>query len=861
MKKVYSISLLILCCFLIVVLASYRSINDKKFYYAFDEKIYLIPVENKMLVRYADGFDKNKEQLFLTNFSSNMAIKWRNNTMVEITTPSDKKKDELKTLLETRKDVSTCQLSYKLENGIDIDLFDEIVLQFLPDVSKEQQEELNKKFKTEVIATYEIFQILKVSKGTDVLDIANRYVESGLVKFSKPNFLSNFKPFQVMPNDTYFNMQIACHNTGQVFTDGHSGTNDADIDAPEAWTLTTGSNDIIVAVIDEGVTSDHPDLPNTRQLRLAGSDFVDGDANPSPTGNNNHGNACAGVIAATMNNNQGIAGIAPNCRIMPIRISYDSSSVADFALAIRFAANNGAHVISNSWGLRDPDPLSSPPYSPNLYPEVVTAIQYAVSSGRNGNGCVVTFAAGNTANHAASNNGYISFPANVTISGVITVGASDRNDSQANYSPTSNPSHSYNQIIDIVAPSHRAYPNQITGETFEMWSIDILDNAGYNPWPGIVTPPTTGEVLPNTGTNNLAYTARFGGTSHACPVVAGVAALILSLNPNLTQQQVFDILTTNADQVGGYTYTNGRSNEMGFGRLNACRAVSQVLPTIASISGPTSVCPSGSLFTVNLPGGTTTTITWNQSSNLSRVSAQGANPCTFAAIGPGAGWVQATLITACGNITLPQKNITTVWPTGTWVQNGQSHPLSTVNFVSYGSWITTTVACYGATSFNWQLTGSSGISWNQNYPFGDMNLYLNNSQSYGDFQLNVTTQGCGTVSPVYHFVPGYSYGFTMSPNPATTELVVSRIDKNQANENLLLKPRKEKFRDEGFKFEDKNQEEYSIKLYSEKQGLLKSAKTKSESYKIDLRDLPSGTYFLHIENDYVLYQEQIVIQK
>ncbi|MHB9057165.1 MAG: T9SS type A sorting domain-containing protein [Paludibacteraceae bacterium] len=171
------------------------------------------------------------------------------------------------------------------------------------------------------------------------------------------------------------------------------------------------------------------------------------------------------------------------------------------------------------------------------------------------------------------------------------------------------------------------------------------------------------------------------------------------------------------------------------------------------------------------------------------------------------------------------------------------------------------MACYDATSFNWQLTGSSGINWSQNYPFGDMNLYLNNSQSYGDFRLNIITQACGTVSPTYNFVPGYSYGFTMSPNPATNELVVSRIDKNQADESIMLKPKKEKFKDEGFKFEDKNQEEYSVKLYSEKQGLLKSAKTKGESYKIDLRDLPSGTYFLHIENDYILYQDQIIIQK
>jgi subtilisin family serine protease len=634
-----------MCCFLIGILTSNRSQNNK-FYYAFDEKIYLIPEENKMMVRYNDGFNRNSESLFLSNFSSDIGIKWRNNTMAEITAPSGRKKNELKTLLEARKEVAACQQFYTLENGMDICMFDEIIVQFLPGVSKGQQEDFNRKFRTEVVKTYEIFQILKVAKGDDVLEVANQYFESGLVKFSKPNFLSNFKPFQVFPNDTYFERQITLHNIGQVFTDGHSGTNDADIDAPEAWDITTGSNNIIIAVIDEGVTSNHPDLPNTRQLRLVGSDFVDGDADPSPTGNNNHGNACAGVIAATMNNNQGIAGIAPNCRIMPIRISYESSTVADFALAIRFAANNGAHIISNSWGLRDTDPFSFPPYSPNLYPEVVTAIQHAVNAG-----CVVLFAAGNTANHAANNDGFVSFPANVTIPGVITVGASDRNDHQANYSPTSNPAHPYNQIIDIVAPAHRANPNQITGETFEMWSIDIPGNDGYNPWPSDPTlpdPPTDGEILPNSGTNQLAYTARFGGTSHSCPVVAGVAALVLSLNSNLTNMEVFDILMNTAEDVGGYAYTDGRCDEMGHGRVNAYCAVQNALAPFASVSGADVVCTSGGIFSVtSLPPGTT--INWNTSENIDRTSPQGSNPCNFAASGSGEGWIDASIITSCGN--------------------------------------------------------------------------------------------------------------------------------------------------------------------------------------------------------------------
>jgi subtilisin family serine protease len=79
--------------------------------------------------------------------------------------------------------------------------------------------------------------------------------------------------------------------------------------------------------------------------------------------------------------------------------------------------------------------------------------------------------------------------------------------------------------------------------------------------------------LPNSGTNHLAYTGHFGGTSFACPVVAGIAALMLSVNPSLTPQQVFNTLISTANKVGGYTYSYGRCNQMGFGRVNAYAAV------------------------------------------------------------------------------------------------------------------------------------------------------------------------------------------------------------------------------------------------------------------------------------------------
>ena len=628
MKRKYLL-LTIIAGFSFMLLSS-AATEEEKYYYAFGDKVPLITKENTLLVKFADGADKTKaEELIKTGISSGYKEKWHNAQTVEITIDSEKTINALRTKLEASNEVYTCQPFYTLKDGLDMGVSDEVLIRFLPGISGEQKEKLFKSLEVEVIKTTKIYQKLKVKKGADALDIANKIYESGIVEFSTPNFISYAELHQVIPNDTYFNRQITCNNTGQTFTDGHSGTSDADIDAPEAWEITTGCNDIVIAVLDQGVNSNHPDLPNSRQIRLTGSNFIEGNDNPSPGGNANHGNACAGVIAATMNNNQGIAGIAPGCRIMPIRI-FDDDGVGALAElkadAIELAVDNGADILSNSWGYWTSNP--------NAHPVIVTAINYALS-----NDCVVIFSAGNTANHAGGSNGYVTFPANVNISGVVTVGASDRNDNQSDYSPTSS-------LVDIVAPSHRAYPSGISGETLEMWSIDIPGNTGYNPWPADGThPPTTGEILPSTGTNNLAYTSRFGGTSHSCPVVAGVAALMLSVNPDLSYTDVFNIITSTANKVGGYTYTSGKCNEMGYGRVNAYDAVVKALG--GPISGPSTLCGSNTAYTISTPP-SGATVNWSCSSNISHISGQGTTSCVFRAYTNGSGWIKASLITANG---------------------------------------------------------------------------------------------------------------------------------------------------------------------------------------------------------------------
>ena len=163
--------------------------------------------------------------------------------------------------------------------------------------------------------------------------------------------------------------------------------------------------------------------------------------------------------------------------------------------------------------------------NPNAFPAIVNAINNATLNGRNGKGCIITFSAGNTAHRANNDSGYVLFPANCPNEIMITIGASDRNNYVANYSPNGDK-------ISVVAPSHKAYPSQISGEKFEVWSIDIPGSQGYNP------DSNNNETLPSSGINYLAYTGRFGGTSAACPQVAGVAALMLSTNNNLTASEV-----------------------------------------------------------------------------------------------------------------------------------------------------------------------------------------------------------------------------------------------------------------------------------------------------------------------------------
>lgn len=404
-------------------------------------------------------------------------------------------------------------------------LTDEFVVRFKPDVDKQEIDELNKKNKVNILSKNEWAPnsfVLQVTSTDDqaALHMANEYHKNEIVAYAQPNFIRLMKPLYV-PNDPDFSKQWALSNTGQ--TGGIAGE---DIHMIDAWDISRGSKDITIAIVDEGVDYTHEDFQTSGKLvggySSVGSDKYD----PSPNPNDAHGTACAGIAAASGNNRVGISGVAPECRLMGIRIAYGvyfggssfwATSDEKIAEGIVKAVEFGADVLSNSWGGGSASQI------------IIDAIDYAKENGRSGKGCVVCFAAGN-------DNGPVSFPG--TLSNVITVAAV--NEYGERKSPSSkdgeNWGSSYGPEVDVSAPGVHIY------------TTDIMNSDGYS----------YGN-----------YISTFNGTSSATPHVAGVAALILSVNPNLSADDVEYILKHTTDDIS----PNGRDDYTGYGRVNAYKAL------------------------------------------------------------------------------------------------------------------------------------------------------------------------------------------------------------------------------------------------------------------------------------------------
>lgn len=399
--------------------------------------------------------------------------------------------------------------------------------------------------------------------NADALTLANRYEEAGTAIYAEPNWWVMFErddaPIRpaalettaspeaidapnLIPNDTFHLNAWHIHNYAQ-FLSIVGETADADIDGRAAWDVTTGSDTVRIAVLDDGVQTSHPDLDSKI---VAPYDAYGNDNNPEPFDNattriyDGHGTAVSGLAAAESNNTLGVVGVCWACMIIPVRIFATDpvtlellGSIGDTVDGLNHAVNNDAAVINNSW-------TDAPSTT------ITTTIRTATQTGRGGLGTVVVISAGNSYQAPVSYPAYLSS----AIPGVMSITAS-----------------TFCDTIKVKSAGTSETPD-CTGEA--TWG---------NNWGSENTLAAPGHYLPSTDLTGVDgyitgdYVANFGGTSGSAPIVAGVVGLLLSSEPTLTADQVRDRLIRTTDPL----HTEGYDLASGWGRLNAEKALNNIV--------------------------------------------------------------------------------------------------------------------------------------------------------------------------------------------------------------------------------------------------------------------------------------------
>ncbi len=387
--------------------------------------------------------------------------------------------------------------------------------------------------------------VVRVTKGSpNPIKTTVALQKLDIIEVAEPEFVT--KPdFFFMPSDNLLKDQWHLENKGS-HGNWPAGSFKAGADAKvvEAWRHLNnlGSSNVTVAVIDSGFDTQHPDLKGNGSKIVAPWDFEFDSPDVEPRSGDWHGTPCASVAVGAANG-VGVVGACPNAKLMPIRFAYISDSQVE--RWFNHAMNNGADIISNSWGAPNPDFVMST--------RMFNAIKKAATKGRNGKGCVIVFASGNSSRnithpqHPTAPTGFATHP------DIISVAASNSKDEFSSYS-------NFGDQISVCAPSNG---NSGAGVT-------AADVGGTIPLPS----GATGFKGYDAGD----YTTSFGGTSSSCPLVAGVAGLILSANSSLTAFQVKRILETTTDKIGmASAYQNGHSRKFGHGRINALKAVKKAM--------------------------------------------------------------------------------------------------------------------------------------------------------------------------------------------------------------------------------------------------------------------------------------------
>jgi len=318
-------------------------------------------------------------------------------------------------------------------------------------------------------------EVLSLAQGESVEDKASALMASGQVEYAEPNYV--LYPSDFTPDDPYYSLEWGLHNSGQTIL-GQAGNAGVDINAPKAWDLTQGSSSLVVAVIDTGVDFNHPDLAGRAWVNAAeasglpgvdddgdgyvddvnGYDFYNQDGSVfDPYDGDMHGTHVAGTIAADTNNALGVAGVAPNVKIMSLKfLGPNGGFTSDAVLAITYAKNHGVKLSNNSWE----GPGSS-----------------SLSDAITNSGMVFVAAAGNDGVNIDSTPKY---PAYYTAANMITVAAVGNTGALASFSNYGTTS------VDVAAPGvsiASTYPKtayggggaEVTGSNYKavLWGFGL----------------------------------------------------------------------------------------------------------------------------------------------------------------------------------------------------------------------------------------------------------------------------------------------------------------------------------------------------------------------------------------------------
>lgn len=389
--------------------------------------------------------------------------------------------------------------------------------------------------------------VFEFSDNISIEKIIEAYKASNLFEYVEPDYVASGSGVRhnsviLTPNDPYFSNQWGLKNDGNLwfFNGAVSG---ADINATKAWDITTGSSQIIVGVIDTGLKLDHPELAgriwvNSGELAgncidddangfiddINGWDYINNDNNP--TDDYGHGTNVTSIICTNGNNNQGLAGVNWQCKVMAIKVlgSNNSGGYSGIINAIYYAVNKGAKVINMS--------LGGSGYSSAMQ----EAVNYAYENDVLIVACMMN-----------DNNGTLYYPA--ALNHVMAVGSIDPDNKRSvPFFWSSSSGSNYGNHISVCAPGNYIY------------GLDAFNNDNYSSY--------------------------WGGTSQATPYVSGLATLILGMKPNRKPDEVKSIIERTAtDQIGLPSEdVRGFDQYHGWGRVDALNALLENIKPLISYS-------------------------------------------------------------------------------------------------------------------------------------------------------------------------------------------------------------------------------------------------------------------------------------